>query len=510
MNLDLSFYFAVFLRRLPYFILVFALVTAAAIAAALMLPPVYRSSSVLMVEAPQLPSELDAPRVQAEALARLQTIENNLMKRPNLLEIAQKLKVFKGMSSMTPDDIVDSMRAHTTIDKLTGRGEATVMTVTFEAESGPIAAGVVNEYVTLIQNEDVEGRTKSAEGTVDFFEQQRDQLSGQLDLMSAKILDFQNKNSDALPSTLSYRLSQQTNLQERLATVERDIATLKDQRARMVEIFNSTGQVNASNANLTPEARQLEQMKQQLNSMLALLAPENPKVKNLEAQISQLEEVVKGQLPVKGSSDPTATIFEAQLADIDSRMAISEEERKKIVGQLDVLKDSIDRTPANQIALDALNRDYANIQQQYNNTVDNLAKAMAGEKTVVGAKGERVAVVDAATIPDRPFKPNRLFIAIAGVGGGIFMGLATVVLLELLNGAVRRPKDLTKAFGITPIATIPYMRTPSETMARRSGFAALLALAVIGIPALIYAIHVFYAPLDSIVAKLASMVGLRL
>ena len=47
-------------------------------------------------------------------------------------------------------------------------------------------------------------------------------------------------------------------------------------------------------------------------------------------------------------------------------------------------------------------------------------------------------------------------------------------------------------------------------MARRSGFAALLALAVIGIPALIYAIHVFYAPLDSIVAKLASMVGLRL
>jgi len=510
MNLDLSFYFAVFLRRLTYFTVVFALVAAAAIAAALMLPPVYRSSAVLMVEAPQLPSELDAPRVQAAALERLQTIENNLMKRPNLLEIAQKLKVFRDIGQMTPDDIVMAMRDHTKIGKSTGRGEATIMTVTFEAESGRIAAGVVNEYVTIIQDEDVKGRTTRAEGTVEFFEQQRDQLSGQLDAMSAKILAFQNENSDALPATLNYRLGQQSNLQDRLSTVERDIATLKDQRARMVEIFNSTGQVSSAAANLTPEARQLEQLKQQLNGMLALLAPENPKVKNLQAQIAQLEEIVKAQLPATGSSDPTATIFEAQLADIDSRMKIAEEEREKLIEQLAVLKESIDRTPANQVALDALNRDYANIQSQYNGAVAKLAQAASGETIEVNSKGERVAIVDAATVPDKPFKPNRILIAGGGIAGGVFLGIATVVLLELMNRAVRRPKDLIKAFGITPIATIPYMRTPSETMRRRSGFAAILAVAVIGIPALIYAVHVFYAPLDSIFAKLAEMVGIRM
>ena len=39
MNIDFSYYFAVFLRRIHYFILVTALVTAAALAAAFLLPP---------------------------------------------------------------------------------------------------------------------------------------------------------------------------------------------------------------------------------------------------------------------------------------------------------------------------------------------------------------------------------------------------------------------------------------------------------------------------------------
>lgn len=510
MNLDLSFYLAVFLRRLPYFIIVFALVSAAAIAAAFMLPAVYLSTAVLMVEAPQLPSALDAPRVQAAAMERLQTIENNLMKRPNLLNISQKLNVFKDMPKMTPDEVVEAMRDHTVLEKYASPGEATILIVNFEGESGPIAAGVVNEYVTLIQNEDVEGRTKRAEGTVEFFEQQRDQLSGQLDVMSAKILDFQNQNSETLPSTLNYRLGQQTNLQERLTTVERDLALMKDQRTRMVEVFDKTGQVSSAAASMSPEARQLEQMKQQLNSMLALLAPENPKVKNLEAQIAQLELIVKAQLPQTGTTDPTRMIFEAQLADLDGRIAMSEAEREKLIAQLDVLKDSIDRTPATQVALDALNRDYSNIQQQYNSVIANLAAAASGERIEIGAKGERVVIVDAATIPNRPIRPKRLVIAAGGVAGGAFLGIATIFLIELMNRAVRRPKDLINAFGITPIATIPYLRTPTETMARRSAFAVLLALAVIGIPALIYAVHVFYAPLDSILARVAALAGIRL
>ncbi|MGB5837279.1 MAG: Wzz/FepE/Etk N-terminal domain-containing protein [Albidovulum sp.] len=510
MNLDLSFYFAVFLRRLHYFIIVTALVSAASMAAAFLLPAVYSANSVLLVESSQIPGPLAAPVVQAQALEKLQTIENRLMTRSNLLDIAQRLKVFRDLQKMQPDDVVKAMRDNTKIGKTAGKGQATIMTIAFDAETAAASAGVVNEYITLILKADVELRTESAGGTNDFFKQQVTRLSGELDIIETKFLEFQKENADALPNTLSYRLGQQTLLQDRLATAERDIATLKDQKARMIAIFNSTGQINSVAVNQTPEAKQLDVLRNQLSGMLAVFAPGNPKVKMLQSQIAQLEDVVKAQLPPDVTGNPAATMLDVQIADLDTRIAVAEEQRLQLIEQLEVLKDSIDRTPAIQVALDALVRDKSNIQQQYNTAVANQSKAAAGEQIEVLSKGERISVVDAATVPNRPSSPNRVLIAGGGIFGGAALGIGLIVLLELLNGAVRRPKDLINAFGIVPLVTIPYIRTPSEVMMRRSGFAAMLLVAVLGIPAIIYAVHVFYLPIDIIVAKVAAKFGIRL
>lgn len=510
MNLDLSFYFAVFLRRLHYFIIIFALVSAAAIAAAFLLPPVYRANAVLLVESPQIPGALAAPTVQAQALEKLQTIQNRLMTRTNLLEIAQKLKVFKDMGKMTPDEIVQGMRDHTFITNSAGRGQATIMTVAFEGESGPIVAGVVNEYVTLILQEDMATRTERAEGTVEFFNQEVERLSGELDKMSAKILEFQNENADALPNTLQYRLGQQTLLQNNLATVESDIARIKDQKEQMIALFNATGQLTGAAVNQTPEAQQLAQLRQQMTTFMATYSPTNPKVRQLQAQIDRLEEIVKAQQLPPDAAAAQMSPLDIQLASLDTQINALEKQRQQLLDQLAVLKDSIDRTPANQIALDALTRDFQNVQQQYNTAVARQAQASAGEQIEIRSKGERISVVDAATVPDRPVRPNRVMIAGGGIVAGAGLGIAAIVLLELLNRAVRRPKDLINAFGITPIATIPYMRTPSETMMRRSGFGAILVLAVVGIPAIIYAVHVYYQPLDILIGRVMAKFGIRL
>jgi uncharacterized protein involved in exopolysaccharide biosynthesis len=384
------------------------------------------------------------------------------------------------------------------------------MTVAFEGETGQAAAGVVNEYNTLILNEDVATRTSRAEDTVEFFNQEVARLSGELGIMSAKLLEFQEKNADALPNTLQFRMGQQTQFQANLTTVESNIAVQSDQKARMIALFQATGQLTGTAAAQTPEAQQLNQLRQQMNTFIATYSPTNPKVKQLQAQIDQLEAIVQAQQLPPDAAGSQMSPLDVQIAAIDTQIQALEAQRTQLNEQLAVLKDSIDRTPANQVALDALNRDYANIQQQYNTAVARQAQAAAGEQIEIRSKGERISIVDAATVPDSPAKPNRILIAGGGIFAGAGLGIAAIVLMELFNRAVRRPKDLIKAFGITPIATIPYMRTPSETMMRRSGFAAMLLVAVIGIPALIYAVHVFYQPLDLIVAKVAAKLGIRL
>ena len=219
MNLDIRFYMSVLLRRLHYIVLIFLAVTAISGFIALKLPPVYESTSRLLMESPQIPDALAAPTVDTAALEQLQIIEQRLMTRSNLLDIARRFRVFPTIDGMAPDDIVAAMRDATKIFKQAGREQATLMTISFEADNAQTAANVVNEYVTRILTDNTAARTGQAQDTLQFFQQEVERLSTDLSTQSAKILDFQNQNADALPSTLNYRLTQQSNLQERLASV---------------------------------------------------------------------------------------------------------------------------------------------------------------------------------------------------------------------------------------------------------------------------------------------------
>jgi polysaccharide chain length determinant protein (PEP-CTERM system associated) len=515
MNFDFAYAWAVFLRRLHYFVIITTLVSAAAIAAAVLLPPSYSANSTLLVESSQIPNALAAPTVQTGAMEQLQIIEQRLMTRANLLDIANRLNALPEMKNAPADEVVEAMRNNTWVTKRAGPNQATIMNIGFFSDSGQTAAAVVNEYVTLILKANVEIRTERAGETLEFFEQEVKSLSAELDAASAKILDFQNKNADALPNTLNFRLNQQAMLQQQIAQADRDVAALEDQKERLVAVFNTTGQVNNAGVQQTPEAQQLAQAKDQLTQALAVMSPENPKVKLLQARVAQLEEIVLAQAPADGSqaavpANPAETMLNIQLADIDSRIEALLGQKKLAEDQLAKITDTIDRTSGNQVELDALTRDYQNIQQQYNVSVDRLSKAATGERIELLSKGERITLIDAAVVPSKPDKPNRVLIAGGGVFGGMGLGIAAIILMELLNRSVRRPKDLVRAFGITPLATIPYVRTPRETILRRTAFASMLMVAIVGIPAAIYAVHVFYQPLDLILSRFATQFGISL
>lgn len=508
MKSTISFYFTIFLRRIHYFLFVFLIIFATSMTLAKILPAVYMSRTSLLVESSQIPNQLAAPTVQTGDAEELQIIEQRLMTRVHLLDIARSENVFEDMGAMAADDIVRKMRANTTIRRSSGRTQATLMNISFKSRSGTIAVNVVNQYVTLVLQNNAETRADRASDTLRFFEIEVERLSKKLEDQGALVLEFNNANADALPNTLTYRLNQQTGLQTRLATVDRDTATLQEQKRRLIEVFEATGNVgNASNANLTPEQRQLVTLQDNLSKALAIYSPEHPKVKVLEAQVTQQKDVVAGQSATAGIDlqSPTS-MLDVTVAGIDAQIGLLSEQRVLIIDQLAILEDSLARTPENTILQSALNRDYNNIQNQYNTAVNRMSQAAAAERIELLAKGRRIAILDPATAPNRPTSPNRMLIRIGGTFLGLFLGLALVFMLEFLNSAIRRPTEITKHLGITPIATIPYIRTPMELVVRRATFVSVFALIIIGIPAALFAIHTYYLPLDLIYDQMAAKV----
>ena len=509
MNLDLRFYLQRFWHRFPWFLIIAAAVSAIGITLAVVLPPSYRAQAQLLVESPSIPTDLAVSTVDTGAPEALLIIQQRMLTRANLLDMAQRLAVYDGQSLMTPDKIVEDMRRRTTIALPVAKATADFVTVSFAAPTAQLSAQVTNDLVTQILQENVALRTETAGQTMDFFQQEVDRLGTELGQMGSKIMVYKSAHKDSLPDSLDFRRTRQAQQQERLLQLDREISALKGRRDRLGEIYQATGNVGQPTAPTTPEEAQLRDARAQLNNALALYAPQHPAVVALKAKVASLEAVVNAQHGAVPDANGTTTppqsdasiAFKLQIADIDSQIAFDTDQKAQIEAELAALKVTIEATPGNAIDLDALQRDYDNAQTQYNNAVARLGAAQTGDRIEALSKGQRITVIEQAVVPDAPDSPNRQLIAIGSVLGGLALGLAFVFLIEALNRTVHRPADLVSKLGIQALATVPYIYTRGEVFRRRAVVVSVVLVAVLGIPAALYAVHQYYLPLDLLIGR---------
>lgn len=507
--MDFRFYLSLFMRRIHWFLLFVVIGSSVGLTLAKVLPAVYEARARLLVESEQIPTELAASTVQTEATEQIQIIRQRILTRNTLIEMANRFDIYpenKTQIAISPDKIVDDLRERIQIVMTGGRGprgrgplQATLIDVSFSDENAQLSAKIANEVVTLILRQDSEMRTGIARQTLGFFEQEVARLDQELAQRGKIILEFKEEHQNALPDSLEFRRTQQAAYQERQLQLEREEAALKDRRERAVRLHDVIGPNGASI--IEPEQHKLQELRNEMTSQLAVLAPENPRVKLLAAKIAAQEKIVTAKAN-QASSSQTGTpmsAYETQLAELAGQISFLADQKFQIQSNLDTLQVSIEATPGNSIAIDLLERDYANIRSQYDQAVVNKAHAETGDIIEALSKGQRISVIEQAVVPQEPERPNRPLIAAGGIGGGIFLGFAVVLLLELLNVSIRRPADLTSKLGITPLATLPYLQTRHEILRQRLKIALILAVLLLAIPAALLALHYYYMPLDDLI-----------
>jgi len=505
---DVRFYLTLLLRRLPLLLVIVVICTGIGLVAAITLPPVYRATARLVVESPQIPDNLATTTVQASEVEILQVIEQRLMSRANLLDLAQKFNVYSDRPDMGPNDIVADMRSRIEISlPQVSRNRAAFVSVSFLAPSGKMAAEVANELVSQILQENVTLRTSATGQTLEFFKQEVARLDEELAVQGARILAFKEQHKDALPDGLDYRRNRQSSLQERSLQLDRELSGLRDRRARLVEIYERTGRPDFSGESLTPEQRQLRQLKDQRAAALAIYSSDHPRVKSLDAQIAQLEEA-NIALGLGTENAPNITAYELQLSDIDGQIDFINEQKAIIQSELVGLAKAIEQTPINAITLGTLERDYDTLRIQYEQATASLADARTGDQIEAQSRGRRITVVQQAMAPTHPTDPNRKLIAAAGFAGGVGLAFAIFVLLELLNNTIRQPIDLVNRLGKPAFGTVPYIQTPGEVAIRRGVLLGTVLIPIIGICAGLYLIHSYYMPIDMLVDKVGHKLGI--
>lgn len=511
MNFDLGFYWALFLRRLPVMALFVLLFSGLGIVTALKLPETYSTSARLLVEAPQIPTSMVTSIVQTGPAEQLAVIEQRLMTRANLIDIANRYNVFENMRDMEPDNVTARMKDATQIRRrAAGRGEAaTMMVISFEARSPQIAANVVNEYVTLVLQENSRFRVARAENTLDFFEQEVSRLDDELTRQSVEIARFKSENANSLPQDQAYRLGRQNLLQERVDRLGRELAFAKQQRENIEQNFA---------ASRKPQPDRLSKFEQELivsraefDRLSETYDDSNPRIIRLKDKIARLEAIVATQnataLP-EGDAPEIQALLNAAIKEADSRIEALETQIEATTTELEELNKNISRSSANATQLAELERDLKVVQSRYNSAVANLNTARMSERVESTAQGQRINVIENATIPQIPSGPNRLLIAAIGIFSGIGLAVGYFVLLETLNRDIRRPAELSERFNVMPIATIPYMESRAAQFMRRGVLVVAMVAVLIGVPLALWYIDTYYLPLEVIVQKSLTKLGL--
>lgn len=473
MSADLRFYLSLLLRRLPLMAAVFLTCAVGGVLLALRLPPVYAAETTLLIERAQIPDELAATTVRIDPadqidIDQIDILEQHLMTRDTLAGLARDHAVFDAAEGMSEADLADAMREKADISRTGSGGRVVQTTVAFTAGDPVTAATVANALADLLVAENQRLRAGRASETELFFSEEAARLAAALETQRAAVLTFRERHADTLPERLDYHLARQSQLQTRIDETAAAQLALADERLRVTHVYKATGQLGIEDPQaLTPEQRQLIDLQKDLDA-LAVSAPEtDPRRMVLQTRIAQLESVVKGQIGAEGDTADLSPL-DIELARLDAQGAALVQEIASAETELAEVTGMIEATPARALSLETLERDQATLQAQYDEAVAGLAKARTGERIEQLAKGQRIAILDRALPPDGPVRPNRRAIAGGGVVLGLALGIGAFILLELLNTAIRRPKELTTGLGIAPFAVLPYLETRRDRLRRRA------------------------------------------
>ena len=525
-GIDIWSYVSALLRRTWLILVVFVTGSVLVAGVAYILPPVYEAKATILVETQQIPDRLAESTVTASAAERLSLIEQRLMTRENLLEIIDRLGLFANRPDLTLSQKVQQVRAATKFESFSNnrnpryRGPTTVsaFNIKYTANSGLLASRVANEFVTIVLDQNIELRSSRASETHQFFEGEVRRIAEELRVLESEIAGYKDEKSDALPESYEFRLTELTGLEERRIERDRRRVELEDQRRVFEEALADGVAPDTVEPPTTPEERELAELRRALVQRSSILRATHPEIVALNARISALENSIAGRpqtLPTDGGATvvDASNLFEremnARIQVIDRELGFLGQQDEAAELRIEELRASISETPSVEIALNGFQRKMANLQVQYEAAVAKLADAEIGMQLEVNRQAERFEVIEQAIVPERPIAPKRKMIAIAGSAGSLAFGMVLALLLELTNAAVRTSSDLQRKVGLTPVITVPYIRTRGER--RRLAFGLLVRISIIGggFMAVLWAVDTYHLPLEVLFQRLVDKSGIE-
>jgi uncharacterized protein involved in exopolysaccharide biosynthesis len=177
-------------RRHLYFLIPLFAVWLAVWGASWIVPPRFKSSTLILVEQPSMPANYVVPNISDDLQVRLQSITTQILSRTRLLLIIDRLHLYGGVQNpATVDEKVNLMRKDIDVELVRDpqKQDVSAFRISYSARDPRVAQAVTGELTELFINENSKVRQQESEATTSFLEQQLEEARANLADQEAKV-----------------------------------------------------------------------------------------------------------------------------------------------------------------------------------------------------------------------------------------------------------------------------------------------------------------------------------
>ena len=489
----------------------FLLTLVASVVGVYLWPDSYESVAMVKILPQQVSQNLVQSSTTNDLSDRINSMATTVLSRNVLTTIINNFDLYKSERKRLPlEDVIDNiMKANVRIDPIIiGGGSHAVPAfyVKFTYSDRLLANKVVADIVQRFISANLTDRSNATDQTTQFLKDNADRAKKELEELENKIADFKARNNGRLPEQvdLNYRSLQtlQTNYQNLTNSknraevdklqIETNLSTEKARKAELTrEVPQTAAQVAAMKSDrLLDVEREIRNYEDTLIVARQQYTDEFPAVKTIKGRLeaakqkkAQIEKEEAENKPAAAAAATPPVNRQLKMAEVEldgnikrlesairSRDLEIEEDDKQIKqtqAQIAKLEAQISAAPLGEQQYGDLLREREMAKTKYMDLDAQLNKAQISKDLESRGQGERLELLDAASLPQNPAEPKRPMIIGIGAGLGLMLGIVIAAAREMKDTSLKNLKDVRAYTQMAILGSVPLLENDFVVRRRR-------------------------------------------
>jgi polysaccharide biosynthesis transport protein len=396
---------------------------------AYLLPNRYESSTTILVQREEIPNpllgnELAAAMSSMSSEDKLQTFNEIIYSWTTLQMLADSLGLSRNIQTEDQRQALLIALERSVGTERRGSGSFRIIFTDVDPLRTQRGADIISNLFIETQMRVERARSEQA---VQFFEKKLEELRGKFEASQRDVIAVLQRGKSSNPAE-NLAISKQMENMERQIT---DLQTKeKSYRQELIVLRTFPDALHTDNGKQDlydlqradlPFASDLRALLTKYDDYLRHYTPKYPEVQAIEKQILSLLERMKNAV-------------ETELTKLQPQQWDLEKKRDALIDQVrqQTITDKVDQDQESN---------YTIYRKLYDEMKVKLEQVEA-TRDLATKESSQYVVIDPARMPTRPSKPNRMQIILAGFGAGIFLGFLSILLKEMLDTTIRRPRDI--------------------------------------------------------------------